>query len=261
MVYDYYPGCTLKSKASRFDISAVKAAEALGAEMREIPEWQCCGGVYPMACDEIVHRLPSVRALNEAKNNGRDLLTVCSACYHVLKSVNYNMKNSMELRSKTNSYLEYEKEYKGETRVVHYLEMLRDDIGFGAVSEKVVNPLKGLKIAPYYGCLILRPSKIIGFDDAENPVTMENFIKALGGDPVVYPFRNECCGGYAVAEDKAIAEKKSREIIECAKKHGADMIITACPLCMYNLKKYADIPIKYFTEILCEALGIEADGE
>lgn len=255
MIYDYYPGCTLKNKASSFDIWARKAAETLGVEMLEIPEWQCCGGVYPVSSDETAQKLPSVRALNTAKENGRDLLTVCSACYHVLKSVNYDMKNSGDIRMKANSYLECD--YKGETRVLHYLEMLRDDIGFDVLSEKVKNPLNDQKIAPYYGCLLLRPSKIIGFDDAENPATMENFIKALGAESVVYPFRNECCGGYMAPLDKNLTEKKCRDIIESAKNHGAEMIITACPLCMYNLKKYSDIPIKYFTEILCEALVIE----
>lgn len=260
MTYDYYPGCTLKNKAASLELSAKKAAEMLGIEMREIPEWQCCGGVYPIAADETAQKLPSVRVLNAAKENGRDLLTVCSACYHVLKSVNYDMEKNDNIRTKANTYLECG--YKGETRVLHYLEMLRDDIGFEILAEKVVNPLKGRKIAPYYGCLLLRPSKIMGFDDAESPVTMENFIKALGADAVLYPFRNECCGGYMAVEDKKITEKKCRDIIDSAKNHGAEMIVTACPLCMYNLKKYSDIPVKYFTEILCEALGIEVtDGE
>ncbi|MCD7827136.1 MAG: CoB--CoM heterodisulfide reductase iron-sulfur subunit B family protein [Clostridiales bacterium] len=258
MVYDYYPGCTLKNKASRLDISARRAAEYLGVEMREIPQWQCCGGVYPMAGNETAPKLPSVRALNDAKTDGLPLLTVCSACYHVMKSVNYDMKNGESVRTKANSYMELDPPYSGETKVVHYLEMLRDDVGFDELSKKAVNPLKNVKIAAYYGCMILRPSAIIGFDDAENPSIMENFIAALGAEPVVYPLRNECCGGYMTASDLSVTEKNSRRIAENAEKHGADFIITACPLCMYNLKKYSGIPVKYFTEPLCEALGIEA---
>lgn len=259
MIYDYYPGCTLKNKASVFDRSARQAAEILGATMYELPEWQCCGGVYPMAGNENAQKLPSVRALNAAKENGRDLLAVCSACYHVLKSVNYDMKNSDAVRTKINAYLELDEPYKGETRVLHYLEMLRDDIGFDSLAEKVTNPLNGQQIAPYYGCLLLRPSKIIGLDDAENPSVMEKFIEALGGKAVLYPFRNECCGGYMAAEDTRLTEKKCRDILASAKAHGAQSMITACPLCLYNLKKYSDIPILYFTQLLCEALGIEAD--
>lgn len=258
MIYDYYPGCTLKNKASALAVSAEKAAQALGITMEELPDWQCCGGVYPMAGNETAPKLPTVRALMSAKNNDRDLLTVCSACYHVMKSVNYDMKNNPTVQKKANTYLENEIWYKGETRVLHYLEMLRDDVGFDKVRSKVKNPLNK-KIAAYYGCLLLRPSGIMHFDDAENPSVMENLISALGGEAVVYPFRNECCGGYISAEDKNIAEKKCKAIINSAVSHGAEMIITACPLCMYHLKKYSEIPVKYFTEILCEAFGIGVD--
>ncbi len=257
MEYDYYPGCTLKNKASHLDICARKAAEKLGAAMTEIPEWQCCGGVYPMAGNETAQKLPAVRALNEAKSRGRDLLCVCSACYHVLKSVNYDMANNATVITKANTYLENDPWYKGETRVLHYLEMLRDDIGFEKVKKCVEKPLTGKKIASYYGCLLLRPSKIMKFDKPENPSVMESLIKALGGEPVIYPFRNECCGGYVSAEDTELTEKKVRDIVESVKAHGGEMIVTACPLCMYNLKKYGDLPVKYFTELICEAFGIE----
>lgn len=260
MTYDYYPGCTLKNKALSFGIGAEKAAEILGAQMKELPEWQCCGGAYPMCGNETAQKLPSVRALENAKNNGRPLITVCSACYHVLKSVNYDMKNNPTVQKKANTYLENEDWYKGETRVIHYLEMLRDDVGFDKVKANVKNPLNK-KIAAYYGCMLLRPSKIIGLDDAENPSVMENLIRALGGEAVIYPFRNECCGGYIAAEDKDAAEKNSRRIIESAVSHGAEMIVTACPLCMYNLKKYSEIPVKYFTEILCDAFGVEVTAD
>lgn len=258
MAYDYFPGCTLKNKASVLDILAKKAARVLGITMEELPSWQCCGGVYPMAGNETAPKLPAVRALTAAKDDGRDLITVCAACYHVIKSVNDDMKNNLTVQKKANTYLENEIWYKGETRVLHYLEMLRDDVGFDAVHSKVKNPLNK-KIAAYYGCLLLRPSDIMRFDDAENPRVMEDLINTLGGEAVVYPFRNECCGGYISAEDKNITEKKCKDILNSAVAHGAEMIITACPLCMYHLKKYSDIPVKYFTEILCEAFGIEVD--
>ena len=138
--------------------------------------------------------------------------------------------------------------------------MLRDIVGFDKLSEKVVNPLKGKKIGAYYGCLLLRPSNVMQMDDAENPTIMENFIKALGADPVVFAKRNECCGGYISMESPALAEKNSQSIIQNAKAQGAEMIITACPLCKYNLiKNGADIPVVYFTELLAEALGVKED--
>lgn len=261
MLYNYYPGCTLKSGGRRFDICSRLAFRALGAELCELDEWQCCGGICPSAKNETAPKLPAVRALNKAKEGGGDLATVCSSCYHVLKSVNYDMKNDPYAREKINSYLGIEPEYKGETRVRHYLEIMRDDIAFEKVAENVKNPLN-MKIAPYYGCLLLRPSRIMDFDDPENPRIMEDFISSLGGSAVAYPLRNECCGGYITAEDKSVTQKKCTEISENALSHGAELIVTACPLCYYNLNKYGCLPVKFFTEILCEALGIEVtDGD
>lgn len=260
MTYSYYPGCTLKTKAKDLDLYARKSAEALGITLEEIEEWQCCGGVYPQAKDEIATKLSSVRTLNSAKEKGQDLITVCSACHHVLKRVNNDMKTDEDICLRANNYLQLDEEYKGETNVIHYLEMLRDVVGFDKIKEKVVNPLTGKKIAAYYGCLLLRPSSEMMFDNAENPTIIEEFIKAIGGTPVVYPFRNECCGGYITLEDKELASKKSNKVLASAEGKGAEMVITACPLCMYNLQNNGtehDIPVVYFTEILAEALGVK----
>ena len=138
--------------------------------------------------------------------------------------------------------------------------MLRDLVGFNTLKEKVVNPLKGKKIAAYYGCLLLRPNSVMKMDDPENPTIMEDFIRALGAEPVVYAMRNECCGGYVSVESPKLAENKSNAVMNNAKAQGAEMIITACPLCKYNLvKNGADIPVVYFTELLAEALGVKED--
>ena len=131
---------------------------------------------------------------------------------------------------------------------------------FDKLKEKVVNPLTGKKIGAYYGCLLLRPNGVMKMDDPENPTIMEDFIKALGATPIVYAKRNECCGGYISAESPETAKKNSNAIINNAKAAGAEMIITACPLCKYNLiKSGADIPVVYFTELLAEALGVKED--
>lgn len=260
MIYSYYPGCTLKSKAKDLDMYARKSAEALGVTLEEIPEWQCCGGVYPQAKDEIATKLSSVRNLVSARDAGQDLVTVCSACHHVVKRVNDDMKNDEYIRTRVNNYLGLEEPYAGETNVIHYLELLRDVVGFDKLKKMVKNPLKGKKIAAYYGCLLLRPSGIMAMDNPENPTIMEDFIKAIGGTPVVYAFRNECCGGYITLEDKNLAQKKSNKVLASAENKGADMVITACPLCMYNLKKNGtehSLPIYYFTELLAEALGVK----
>lgn len=260
MIFSYYPGCTLKTKAKELDRYARLSAQALGITLDELPEWQCCGGVYPMAKDEIATKLSSVRALANAKALGQDLVTLCSACHNVIKQVNADMQNDEDIVLRVNNYLKLDEPYHGETKVIHYLEMLRDVVGFDELAKKVVNPLKGKKIAAYYGCLLLRPGKVMRMDDPENPRILEDFIRAIGADPVIYPYRNECCGGYVTLEDKALAQKKSNTVLESAQSFGADMVITACPLCLYNLNKNGtehDLPVLYFTELLAEALGVK----
>ena len=143
---------------------------------------------------------------------------------------------------------------------MHYFELLRDVVGFDKIKEKVVNPLTGRKIAAYYGCLLLRPGKVMAFDDPENPAIMEEFIRAIGAEPVIYPYRNECCGGYVALEDPDSAKKKSNAVTNSAESHGAELAVTACPLCKYNLvHNGSNIPVVYFTELLAEALGVKED--
>lgn len=265
MKVSYFPGCTLRTKAKELDYYARKCAEILGAELCEIENWQCCGGVFVSAKDEIATKLSSVRALVAARDAKQPLVTVCSACHNVIKQTNYAMQSDEDFAAKVNTYLAQDKDFKepynGETEVCHYLELLRDKIGFDKIKEAVKNPLKGKKIAAYYGCMLLRPGKVMAFDDPENPTLMEEFIKALGAEPVIYPSRNECCGGYVVVEDAESAKKKSTDVVSSAKNHGADMIVTACPLCKYNLvKNGSELPVIYFTELLAEALGVKEDN-
>ena len=262
MKYSYYPGCTLRTKAKDLDAYARASAKALGFELEEIENWQCCGGVYPLRSDEIATKLSSVRALNEAKEKGQDLVTLCSACHHVIKRVNDDMRNVEDIRTRANNYMQLDEPYAGETNVLHYLEVLRDRVGFDELKKKVVNPLKGRKIGAYYGCLLLRPSTVLAFDDPENPQIIEDFIRAIGAEPVVYPYRNECCGGYISLKEKEMSGRMSCNIVDSAAGAGAEMLITACPLCMYNLNKSGSgkIPVYYFTELLAEALGVKEEA-
>ncbi len=257
MNYSYYPGCTLRNKAKGLDDCARVSAEALGFHLEELETWQCCGGVYPLGSDEIASKLPSVRALNAAKEKGQDLVAVCSACYHVLKRVNDDMKNVPDIQTRANNYMALSEPYKGETRVMHFLEVLRDEIGFDELKKKVVNPLSGRKIGAYYGCLLLRPGNVLAFDDPENPTILEDFIRALGATPVVYPYRNECCGGYISIKDKELSGDLCKKISDSAESFEADCLVTACPLCKYNLAKSGSLPVVYFTELLAEALGVK----
>ena len=260
MKVSYFPGCTLRTKAKQLDRYARLSAEKLGVTLEEIENWQCCGGAFTTSTDEIATKLSSVRALAEAKAKGQPLVSVCSACHNVIKQTNDAMANDVEFSSKANRYMDLDEPYNGETEVLHFLELLRDKVGFDAIKEKVVNPLTGKKIGAYYGCLLLRPSKVMQMDDPENPTIMEDFIKAIGATPVVYGYRNECCGGYVALECPESAKVKSNSVIKSAKGMGAEMVVTACPLCKYNLvKNGADIPVVYFTELLAEALGVKED--
>ncbi len=261
ITYSYFPGCTLKNKAVELDAYARASAEVLGFELKEIQDWQCCGGVYPMSTKEIAPKLPSVRALSDAFNNNQNLVTLCSACYNVLKQTNDAMTNDENTILKANNYLKQDGiEYHGETKVLHYLEVLRDVVGWDNVKAAVKNPLRGKKIGAYYGCLLLRPGNVMQFDDPENPQIIEDFIKAIGATPVIYAQRNECCGAYTVFENPSIPEKRAQTILGNAEDFGAELLVTSCPLCRYNLiknKKNSKLDVIYFSELLAEALGIK----
>ena len=262
MTVSYFHGCTLKNKAKELDLYAYRSAQALGVTLEEIENWQCCGGVFTTAQNEVATKLSSVRALKYANDKNQPLITVCSACHNVIKQTNHAMQTNEAFATKVNRYMGEDGGYHGETEVYHYLEMLRDLVGFDKVKEAVVNSQKGKKIAAYYGCLLLRPNKVMRMDDPENPTIMEDLIRALGAEAIVYAKRNECCGAYVSVESPESAKRNASSIIKNAKAAGAEMIITACPLCKYNLEKCgADIPVVYFTELLAEALGQKEDTD
>ena len=247
MTYSYFPGCTLKTKGRDLDIWGRRSMEALGITLEELPQWQCCGAVYPQARDEIATKLSSVRALAAARDLDRELVTLCSACHHVIKRVNGDMRGDEYTRSRANNYLKLDRPYVGETTVLHYLEVLRDRLGFDELQKRVVKPLTGRRIGGYYGCLLLRPSGEMGFDDPENPSILEDFLRAIGAEPVVY------------AMNRAFAAGQAGKVLDNAAACGAEELITACPLCLYNLQTNGGgrLPVRYFTELLAEALGVK----
>ena len=261
MRYRYFPGCTLKGQAKSMEDTTLAAARALGIELEELSEWQCCGAVYPLYEDELISLLSPVRTLAAAE--GEPLVSLCAACHHVLKRAQELMKRSEDARSKVTDFLEVE--YSGEGRVLHFLEVLRDDLGFEKLAEMVKKPLEGRKTAAYYGCLLLRPSKVMQFDDPENPSIMEDMLKALGADVVKSPYRTECCGAYLSVTEEGVAADTVDRILQSARKAGAELLITACPLCRYNLENCArndgkePIKVYYFSELLAEAMGLPVE--
>lgn len=262
MKFSYFPGCTLKNKAKELDIYARRCAEKLGVTLEELDEWQCCGGVYASSDAEIATKLSAVRALAHANAKGTDIVTVCSACHNVLKQTAYELNNNAEFALKVKNYMLPEQPDFSNVRAVHYLELLRDTVGFDRIRQATVNPLGGMRVAAYYGCLLLRPGKIMQMDDPENPHIMEELIRSVGGEPVIYAYRNECCGGYVTLEAPEQTDRICALIHNSARVCGAEVIVTACPLCYYNLRRNPDgLPVVYFTELLAQALGVKENSD
>jgi heterodisulfide reductase subunit B len=268
MEYFYFPGCTLNTKAKNLDLSARECSRILGLSLEDLPDWTCCGATFPLAADSTMGFIPPARMLGRAAEGGKPLLTLCSICYNVLKRTNHLIARDAVVRDRLNNHIE--RDYQGTTRVVHLLEVLRDDLGFDALASKVVLPLRGLRLAAYYGCMLLRPAAEMAFDDKENPSVFENFVRSMGAEVVDFPFRNECCGSYQSVGNPDVAEGCARRILDSASRNGADALVTTCPLCAFNLDhrqqeirlrdpSFHGLPVLYLTQALGLALGLPAD--
>lgn len=270
MRISYYPGCTLKSTAKNFDDSALAAGTALGIELVELPRWYCCGTVFSLATDDLIHQLAPIRNLIRVKEQGMNqMLTLCSMCYNTLKRANRMIQEDKEKRDKINLFMyDEDTDYAGdEVEVLHLLEVLRDGIGFEGLSQRVKRPLEGLHLAPYYGCLLLRPAEI-GLDDVEGPTILEDFLHSLGAKVVDHPFKTECCGSYQTVNEVDLVVERTYRILNSVTRRGAEALVLSCPLCFFNLdrrqkgvkdNKYSDfypVPIFYFTQLLALALGL-----
>jgi len=267
MKISYYPGCTLKTRAKNLEISALAAMKKLGIEVEELPRWNCCGAVYSLADDDLIHIVAPVRDLIRVQERGHDtVMTLCSMCYNTLARANQLMKTDEEKRKTINDFMDEEPDYEGNVRVVHLLDFLRDDIGWDKLKEMVKVPLSGLKVAPYYGCTLLRP-KDVAIDHPDNPQVLHRFLEALGAEVIDFPGAIECCGTYQVLGNPDAALSVSYNILKDAAGHGAEALALACPLCDYNLGRKQDammgkfegmkeVPVYYFTQLLAIALGV-----
>ncbi len=252
MEYRYFPGCTLHEQARNFDITARESARELDIALVELDNWQCCGAVFPLATDALINLVSPYRALASAHAAGFDLVTLCSGCLNVLRRTNRLVATDREAREKLRDFVEMD--YAGERRVYHLLEVLRREVTFETLRSRVKRRLTGLHVAPYYGCLLLRPPEEMEFDDVEAPTVMEDFLRALGAEPVDYPFRTECCGAYvALREAKTQA---AAQVVRSAAAAGAELVVSSCPACNYNLERvHPTLPVVYFTQLLALALG------
>lgn len=266
--YSYFPGCSLKGLGRAYEESLLPVMKHLGVEFHELEDWNCCGATAYMSVSEEKACVLAARNLAIAEQTGpQDLITPCSACYLVLNKAKHAVADSPAIRDTVHRALGAAKlTYSGKTAVRHPLDILVHDIGLDVVKEKVVRPLKGLKVAPYYGCQVVRPYST--FDDAWNPTTMDRLLKTLGAEVVPFPLKTKCCGASLTGTIPEAGLRLSYIILKEALRRGANVIATICPLCQFNLDGYHDqverhwgnvrIPTVYFTQLMGLAFGLPA---
>jgi heterodisulfide reductase subunit B2 len=264
--YAYYPGCSLETAASPYDKSVREVFKALGINLHEIEDWNCCGATMYMSVNNTVAYSISARNLALAQKMGMDVCAPCSSCFTILQKTNRYIDWDPKEREKINQALAAANlVYDKPVAVRHPLDILVNEIGLDTIKAKVVNSLAGLKVAPYYGCQIVRPYGY--FDDVDDPVTMNKLLQALGAEVTHYPGKVRCCGGMLMTTEENIALKLNLGLLQAAVDNGAEMIATACPLCQMNLEAYQNkinqafgknfnIPIVYFTHLVGVALGM-----
>ena len=267
--YLYFPGCSLRTVARDFDDSAQACARALGVELKEMQGWLCCGAVFSNVADNIMTNAGPNRILARARSEGDTLVTLCAGCHNVLKRANLQAGRNAIKQEQINEF--NEEKYEGGLSVLHFLEILRDRVGFSAVRDAVKVPLQGLSVGAYYGCLLLRPFDEMKLDDPHRPSIFEDLLVSIGCTPVDYPSRTECCGSYLGVGSPDAMALLSRNVVQSARSNGARMLAVSCPLCKYNLETSQKqdlgvssdsqpLPVVYFTQLLGLALGAEPES-
>jgi len=261
----FYPGCALESSAKEYKDSTLLVARSLGLQMEEIPDWICCGATAAHMSDEVLAVVLPAYDLLEAKRMGADTVVAsCAACYSRMRSANFELKRDPEMAGKVAEALG--EPYEGDVDVRHFLEIVSEAAEEQDLKARLKTPLAGLKIASYYGCLLVRPAEVTGFDDREDPQMLDRLVDLVGAEPVDWRYKVECCGASLAFSRPDIADKMSGDILQDAKEAGADLVMVACPLCHSNLdlrqsdieKRLGadlEIPILYFTQVLGLALG------
>ncbi len=266
MKVSYFPGCTLSTTGKGFDNAVRASTVAVGLELVELPEWNCCGATYPLIVDNMLELAAPAHVLVAALDQGSTVTTACTTCYNVLRRTNRFIREHEEERERINAFIEAE--YAGEVEVKDILHLLRDDVGFDTVRERVQKPLKDLKVACYYGCMVLRPPDEVAYDDPDHPQSLDDLMAALGATPVDFAHKNECCGAYLAVKDVDVTREMVYTVLKSAQAAGAEAVATNCPLCQFNLDKqqaemqrrhagYLPIPVFYFSQLMGLALGLD----
>jgi heterodisulfide reductase subunit B len=267
MEYAYYPGCSLEYTGKPYDQSIREVFKTLGVTLREIEDWNCCGATMYMSTKQIVGLAVSARNLALAQNMGCDICAPCSSCYTILRKTNRHVAWNPHSRKLINEALAAANlSYDRMVEVRHPLDILVNDVGVERIADACRYRFDGLRVAPYYGCQIVRP--VYHFDDLDDPQTMDRLFTALGLQVTDYPNKVRCCGGMLMTTFEDVALHLNDDLLRCAEVNGAEVIATACPMCQMNLESYQPrinaryqtqhhMPILYFSQLLGLALGIE----
>jgi heterodisulfide reductase subunit B len=274
MKYGYYPGCSLEYNAIAYYHSIKAVASFLGIEFIEVEDWNCCGAteyvsVALLPSYALVGRNLALAERQQCNDQGTQLVTPCSACFLNLSKTSYYMAESPELAEKVNlalaaGGLHYTPE---SVRVRHLHDVIVNDVGYHVIAGNVTRPLYQLRVAPYYGCLIVRPGFSSSFDDPQYPISLDKLMHVLGAEVVDYPLKTYCCGGHMTQIDETVALELIRRLLQVASDNEADAIVTLCPLCQFNLDAYQShvnryfdtnfhIPVLFFTQLMGLAFGI-----
>jgi heterodisulfide reductase subunit B len=267
--YSYFPGCSAEATASPLGISVLPVAKELGMDLVELEDWNCCGSSPYGSVDKLEATCIAARNLALAEKTGLDLVTPCSNCYVVLDGANDILKEYPALKEQVGKALAVAKlGYKGGVRVRHLAEVLYSDITPEVIRAKTTKPLKGLKVAAYYGCQLVRPN---GFDDPESPHSLDELVASLGADVVPWQMKVQCCGSSLVMPEQEVALGLVNRILRNAQENGAQCLVTPCPLCQINLDVYQgqvnrlfktkyNLPVLFLTQLIGIALGIKPDA-
>ncbi len=264
--YAYFPGCSLEKIGLSYHQSSIETTKKVGVQLKELEDWNCCGATTYFHVDELLAYTLCARNLAMAEQENLDLVAPCSACYKNSYFTNKHLKEDADLADHINYALEADNlSYSGKSEVKHLIEVFVDDVGFEEIKEKVTQPLEGLKVAPYYGCQILRPRK--NGEDVEQAEFFEDLLSAIGAEPVLYPLKLKCCGGSLLISNREAALSMVHNLLKNATDIGADVIATACPMCQVNLECYQgqvnqkfgtkfSVPVVYFTQLIGLAFGV-----
>ncbi len=274
MKYGYYPGCSLERNAIAYHQSAMAVAGLLGIEFVEVEDWNCCGAteyisVNLLAAYALVGRNLALAAQQQLNSGPKQMVAPCSACFLNLSKVDKYMGDDAELAEKVNlalgaGGLQYR---PGSVQVRHLFDIVANDVGYDAVAARVTKPLYNLRLAPYYGCLIVRPNLQRQWDDPEYPTSLDRLMRALGAEVVDFPVKTHCCGGHMTQISEETALELIRRLLKNAADYRADAIVTLCPMCQLNLDGYQEqvnkmfgtdyhLPVLYFTQLMGLAFGL-----